>query len=193
MAETIFCTIRFYKNSFFFWLHCEPVIIKNHITITYTYQAAKPLNIFTIFCSITISHFPKKVKKLALRNCSIERISPRKSYLFEIHKLFESLEVLDLQNSNWLSNHSLQSISKIQSVREVNFKGCRSIGECFVYTALSTKMGFRNVKTIDLRDTHIGDSEVPCFGRLPNITHLYLGKYVPFVTAFYMVLQFSNN
>ena len=134
-----------------------------------------------LFCSITISHFPKKVKKLALRNCSIERISPRKSYMFGSDQLFESLEVLDLQNSNWLSNHSLQAISKIKSVREVNFKGCRLIGECFVYTAISTQMGFKNVKTVDLRDTHIGDNEVPCFGRLPNITHLYLGKYVPFV------------
>jgi hypothetical protein len=140
-----------------------------------------------LFCSITISHFPKKVKKLALRNCSIERISPRKSYMFGSDQLFESLEVLDLQNSNWLSNHSLQAISKIKSVREVNFKGCRLIGECFVYTAISTQMGFKNVKTVDLRDTHIGDNEVPCFGRLPNITHLYLGKYVPCVIAFYMV------
>jgi len=126
--------------------------------------------------SITISHFPKKVKKLALRNCSIEKISPRKSYMFGSDQHFESLEVLDLQNSNWLSNHSLQAISKIKSVREVNFKGCRLIGECFVYTAISTQMGFKNVKTVDLRDTHIGDNEVPCFGHLPNITHLYLGK-----------------
>ena len=145
-----------------------------------------------LFCSITISHFPKKVKKLALRNCSIERISPRKSYMFGSDQHFESLEVLDLQNSNWLSNHSLQAISKIKSVREVNFKGCRLIGECFVYTAISTQMGFKNVKTVDLRDTHIGDNEVPCFGHLPNITHLYLGKYVPFVTAFYMVF-FSSQ
>ena len=112
--------------------------------------------------------------------------------MFGSDQHFESLEVLDLQNSNWLSNHSLQAISKIKSVREVNFKGCRLIGECFVYTAISTQMGFKNVKTVDLRDTHIGDNEVPCFGRLPNITHLYLGKYVPFVTAFYMVF-FSSQ
>ena len=134
--------------------------------------------IFIFLSRITISHFPKCVKKLALRNCTIVNINPKRSYLFEIDKLFPCLQILDLENGNWLSNHSLQSISKSQSLREINFQGCRQLGECFVYSALSTRFGFRNVKTIDLRDTHVGDSELPCFGRLPNITHLYLGKYV---------------
>ena len=137
--------------------------------------------IFIFLSRITISHFPKCVKKLALRNCTIVNINPKRSYLFEIDKLFPCLQILDLENGNWLSNHSLQSISKSQSLREVNFQGCRQLGECFVYSALSTRFGFRNVKTIDLRDTHVGDSELPCFGRLPNITHLYLGKYVQLI------------
>jgi len=50
-----------------------------------------------------------------------------------------------------------------------------------VYTALATRFGFRNATFIDLRDTFVGDSEVTCFGRLPMITHLYLGKTNPTV------------
>ena len=50
-----------------------------------------------------------------------------------------------------------------------------------VYTALATRFGFRNATFIDLRDTFVGDSEVTCFGRLPMITHLYLGKTKPTV------------
>ena len=50
-----------------------------------------------------------------------------------------------------------------------------------VYTALATRFGFRNTTFIDLRDTFVGDSEVTCFGRLPMITHLYLGKTNPTV------------
>ena len=147
------------------------------------YRGKKDLNVnlaenffFFTFFSITISQFPRNIKRLALRNCSIVNISPKRSYLFEMDKMFTSLQFLDLENGNWLSNHSLQSISKSQSLHEVNFRGCRQLGECFVYSALSTRLGFRNVSTIDLRDTHVGDSEVPCFGRLPNITHLYLGR-----------------
>ena len=49
------------------------------------------------------------------------------------------------------------------------------MGECFVYTALATRFGFRRVTSMDLRDTSVGDSEVPCFGRLPEIRQLLLG------------------
>jgi hypothetical protein len=36
---------------------------------------------------------------------------------------------------------------------------------------------------LDIRDTSVGDSEVPCFGRLPEIRHLLLGHSTqgPFV------------
>lgn len=44
------------------------------------------------------------------------------------------------------------------------------------YSALATRCGFRSLASIDLRDTNVGDSEVPCFGGLPNLTHLYFGR-----------------
>ena len=96
---------------------------------------------------------------------------------------FPHLEHLDLTNSGWLSNHSLQAICKCDSLRQLILKGCRKLGECFVYTALATRFGFKNVTLVDLRDTFVGDSEVPCFGRLPNITHLLLGRTAMMASA----------
>ncbi len=29
---------------------------------------------------------------------------------------------------------------------------------------------------LDLRDTFVSDNEVPCFGRLPKLTHLFFGR-----------------
>jgi hypothetical protein len=122
---------------------------------------------------------PRSLKKLGITNCSLINVSPSESFLFKMHLHFPSLEVLDLTSSGWLSNHSLQAICKCETLQEVVLRGCRHLGECFVYTALATRFGFRHIKSVDLRDTSIGDSEVSCFGRLPEITHLYLGRTQP--------------
>lgn len=128
---------------------------------------------------ITIGSFPKHIKKFGLVNCCVVNIPTKESYLFQMDKLLPHVENLDLSNSGWLSNHTLQAICKTDTLSEVNFRGCRRIGEVFVYTALATRFGFRHVKVMDLRDTSIGDTEVPCFGRLPEITHLYFGLTEP--------------
>ena len=129
-----------------------------------------------VSCSIHISQFPSSIKKLKIVDSNVINISQRESFLFRIDQKIPHLETLDLSNSSWLSNHSLQAICKCDSLKEVILRGCRKLGECFVYTALATRFGFRSVQSVDLRDTCIGDAEVPCFGRLPHITRLLLGK-----------------
>ena len=94
---------------------------------------------------------------------------PNQSYFFELHKRIPRLEKLDLSYSNWLTNHSIQSLCKCTELKEVNFRGCTRIGEVLAYTALATRYGFINVCKIDLRDTSIGDHELSCFGKLPKV------------------------
>ena len=125
---------------------------------------------------ITMSIIPRSIQKLSIRNCDVTNIDPQKSYLFQLDTFLPELQYLDLTNSRWLAHHSLQAISKCSNLRELILNGCRRIGECFVYTALATRFGFRQVSRLDLRNTNVGDSEVPCFGRLPCINELYLGR-----------------
>jgi len=121
------------------------------------------------------------------------------SYFKDLDLHLPQLESIDLSNSGWLSNHSLQAIGKSDKLKRVILRGCKRIGEVFVYTALATRFGFQNTTYIDLRDTFgnldlfyclsykaykftyimyfsVGDSEVTCFGRLPKVTHLYFGR-----------------
>ena len=42
-----------------------------------------------------------------------------------------SLESIDLSNSGWLNNHSLQAIGRCDTINRCNFVGCRRIGETF--------------------------------------------------------------
>ena len=123
-----------------------------------------------------MSIMPRSIQKLSIRNCDVTNIDPQKSYLYQLDSFLPALKHLDLTNSRWLAHHSLQAISKCSKLQELILNGCRRIGECFVYTALATKFGFRQVSHLDLRNTNVGDSEVPCFGRLPSITELYLGR-----------------
>ncbi len=119
---------------------------------------------------------PRSMEKFSMKGCSVVNIDPRQSYLFKMHTYFQKLKHLDLSDSSWLSNHSLQAICKSDTMESLNLQGCKRIGEIFVYTALATRFGFLGVKVLDLRDTMIGDTEVPCFGRLPEVTTLYLGR-----------------
>ena len=52
--------------------------------------------------------------------------------------------MLDLRESPWVTNHSLMAICKLEELREVDLRGCFRIGECFAYTALACRFGFRS-------------------------------------------------
>ena len=106
--------------------------------------------------------------------------------IFNLLSVNVCVSPLILKTSVWSSHNTsfgitfcviilIQAIGKNEKLLRANLKGCYRIGECFVYTALATRFGFRRLKWLDVRDTSIGDSEVTCFGRLPNIRHLLLG------------------
>ena len=76
-----------------------------------------------------------------------------RSYFKDLDLHLPQLESIDLSNSGWLSNHSLQAIGKSDKLKRVILRGCKRIGEVFVYTALATRFGFQNTTYIDLRDT----------------------------------------
>ena len=134
--------------------------------------------IFIRYFRIDLSNFPPTISKLAFERCELVNIETlsRKSYFTQLDETLPKLEALDLTHCRWLSNHSLQSLGKSRTLLDLNLRGCVQIGETFVYTAMATRFGFRNLTKLDLRDTFVGDSEVPCFGRLPKLTHLYFGK-----------------
>ena len=128
-------------------------------------------------CRNSLSHFFRKnfVKALVLPkellNCwfdeifcqweTISRFSTLwesyfgifRSYFKDLDLHLPQLESIDLSNSGWLSNHSLQAIGKSDKLKRVILRGCKRIGEVFVYTALATRFGFQNTTYIDLRDT----------------------------------------
>ena len=126
--------------------------------------------------SIKIDMFPESIKILRFHRCEVVNISDRESYFKYLSGRMPDLRVLDLTGCGWMNSHSLMSVCKCENLEELILKGCFRIGECFAYTALATRFGFKRLKSADLRDTNIGNTEVPCFGRLSQITKLYMGK-----------------
>ncbi len=124
---------------------------------------------------VTPTCFPSSLRRLALPGCEVAN-QTKESYFKDVHLSLPTLEELILRDCLWLSNHSLLSLAKCERLRSLDLCGCVRMGECFVYTALATRFGFRHLEVADLRDTNICDSEVQCFGRLPEIKTLKLGK-----------------
>lgn len=119
---------------------------------------------------------PRGLERLALRDSEFVNTPTQESYFRNLELTLPRLRVLDLAGCGWVSNHSLMAICKCEQLEELNLRGCFRIGVCFVYTALACRFGFKRLRKLDLRDTSIGNSEVPAFGRLPEITHLKMGK-----------------
>ena len=54
------------------------------------------------------------------------------------------------------------------------------------------RFGFRSLEKLDLRDTSVGNSEVPCFGQLPKLTHLFFGHTrTRHCSAFQVIVRFQ--
>ena len=66
--------------------------------------------------------------------------------------LNKTFQVLDLMDSPWVTNHSLMAICKIEELRELDLRGCFRMGECFAYTALACRFGFRYFKSKFAKD-----------------------------------------
>ena len=115
---------------------------------------------------------PTSLTVLSITNSEVVNMPAKQSYFFGLDERVPRLEKLDLSYSNWLTNHSIQSLCKCPQLKEVIFRGCSRIGEVLAYTALATRFGFRNVCKMDLRDTSIGDHELSCFGKLPKVNTL---------------------
>ena len=58
---------------------------------------------------------------------------------------------------------NVYSIILATNLKILNIRGCFQIGECFAYTALALKFGFKSIEKFDLRDTDMADMGLACF------------------------------
>ncbi|GLH12785.1 hypothetical protein R5R35_013136 [Gryllus longicercus] len=123
---------------------------------------------------VSVTDFPPSLKNLTLKACEIYFLPKEKSYFHGIYKHMPNLEVLILDDCQWLTAHSLMAISKCPNLRELSLKSCRNLGECLVYTSLAARFGFKSLKILDVRETSLADNEISCFRKIDSLTHLFL-------------------
>ncbi|XP_043483961.1 uncharacterized protein LOC122512282 [Leptopilina heterotoma] len=123
---------------------------------------------------IQIPHLPSGLEKLSLKGCDLYQMELKQSYFFGVHEHMPHLTSLILSNCEWFAPHSLMVISKLPKLKELRLDSCYSLGECFAYTSLAARYGFKALEILDLRNTVIGDSEIACFNCTETLTHLYL-------------------
>ncbi|XP_069692955.1 serine-rich adhesin for platelets isoform X2 [Periplaneta americana] len=118
--------------------------------------------------------FPTSIRHLSMKGCVISDLDPQHSYFQMMNIMLPFIKVLVLSNCAWVSPHDFMSISKCYQLEELRMDGCPQLGECVAYTSLAARFGFHSLKILDLRNTRMGDSDVGCFNRSRNLTHLYL-------------------
>jgi len=112
-----------------------------------------------------------------IHNNTTERVP----YWKDLYMKLPNLEDLTLTNCSFVTAHSLMSISKFPKLERLILRGCRKIGECLAYVALSSRFGFKNLKVLDVTDTKVGSSEFTSFASIATLEEFYLGQYDAFV------------
>ncbi|XP_075228640.1 uncharacterized protein LOC142328646 [Lycorma delicatula] len=70
--------------------------------------------------------------------------------------------------------HSFLALSKSKTLKELHLKGCLGIEDCVPYASLAATFGFPSLELLDLRSTHVSDSDISCFNRVEKLKKLYL-------------------
>ncbi|CAH2227830.1 jg27840, partial [Pararge aegeria aegeria] len=74
---------------------------------------------------------------------------------------------------------TLLPLSKMAALEELIMQDCYKLAEFVAYASLTARYGFRVLKSLDLRGSPVGDSEVSALGWLPQLEKLWLSARRP--------------
>ncbi|CAG0882603.1 unnamed protein product [Cyprideis torosa] len=123
--------------------------------------------------------FPRKLRKLSLRDSTLENIPFRGSVTWfqSIATHMPHLEVFDLTNCSWVLSSFLLSIAKLPELKVLKLRGCFRVGKHPSYLALAPMMGFHKLEVLDISQTRIEPSEIVHWLRKSECLHtLYMER-----------------
>ncbi|XP_041984049.1 uncharacterized protein LOC121736730 [Aricia agestis] len=133
------------------------------------------LDYCNIDCQVTsLQQLPRTLKKLSLRGSKLFNMTIDKSFLFKIQDYQPGLESLDVSECEWMDPASLLPLSKLEALTELSMRDCPKLAEFVAYASLTSRYGFKTLKSLDLRGSPVGDSEVSALGWLPRLERLWL-------------------
>jgi hypothetical protein len=123
----------------------------------------------------TINKFPPNLRSLHFINCILPKDRRRTARTFtNIFEHMPHLEELRLEYCNFFAPNDLMPLSKLNNLKTLSLRGCKKFRNCVPYISLSCRFGFKKLEVLDLRATHISDSEVQCLNALKSLKELYL-------------------
>jgi hypothetical protein len=123
----------------------------------------------------SINKFPPNLRSLHFNNCILPKDRKRAARTFtNIFEHMPHLEELRLEYCNFFAPNDLMPLSKLNNLKKLSLRGCKKFRNCVPYISLSCRFGFKKLEVLDLRATHISDSEVQCLNALKSLKELYL-------------------
>ncbi|XP_046976057.1 uncharacterized protein LOC124542167 isoform X2 [Vanessa cardui] len=154
----------------------SPQLLQQLVT-TCTQLTTLAVDYCNIDCNRTsLGHFPKMLKKLSLRGTRCFNMAVDKSFLFKIQDHLPVLESLNVSECEWMDPATLLPLSKMPKLEELFMRDCPKLAEFVAYASLTSRYGFRTLRSLDLRGSPVGDSEVSALGWLPRLENLWLAS-----------------
>lgn len=129
---------------------------------------------FLDFQKFTINEFPNTIRKLVFCGCEVNFASPARAFFNRIDTHMKHLQELSLERCTWFETHDLIMFSKLPQLKKLNLRGCVSLKECVPYGSIATRFGFRQLESLDIRDTPISDSDIQCFNITTTLRELLM-------------------
>lgn len=123
---------------------------------------------------INILKFPKTLKTVTFRSCSVSFPPRQHPFFSKIDTHLEQLQQLSLEFCDWFETHDLIFFSKIPNLRDLSLRGCASLKDCVPYGSLASRFGFKKLERLDVRETPISDSDIQCFNVTMTLKELLL-------------------
>ncbi|XP_055676852.1 uncharacterized protein LOC129786074 [Lutzomyia longipalpis] len=125
---------------------------------------------------INILKFPKTLKTVTFRSCSVSFPPRQHPFFSKIDQHLEQLQKLALEFCDWFETHDLILFSKIPNLQDLSLRGCGSLKDCVPYGSLASRFGFKKLERLDVRETPISDSDIQCFNVTTTLKELLLER-----------------
>ncbi|GAB0088388.1 uncharacterized protein DMENIID0001_027930 [Sergentomyia squamirostris] len=123
---------------------------------------------------INILKFPKTLRTLIFRNCTVSVPTRQHPFFSKIDEHLAQLDRLAVEFCDWFETHDLILFSKIPHLRDLSLRGCGSMADCVPYGSLASRFGFKKLERLDVRETPISDSDIQCFNVTVTLKELLL-------------------
>ncbi|XP_065169383.1 LOW QUALITY PROTEIN: uncharacterized protein [Atheta coriaria] len=126
----------------------------------------------------TLGDFPKSLVELSLNRSTFRNYQ---QFFRFAGRMLRALRVITLEHCLTLGDSVVMPLANFEQLEIVSLYGCMSIKDALVPLTMSTKLGFRQLKVLDVRCTGLGNDLLRLVAELEQLGELYFHCYFDYI------------